>query len=218
MLSFSQSTARLPGVCSDGKEANKAIQGTNEDKSWHFYLLTNSLPAEELKSTPLEKLVALQHAGTSEAAAQEWCWRCWRAEKGCQGGQRGGRQKKLGQGDSHWETTWEKLHPQVHGNEEHPNVHPCVVPAAQAGTPGCSRVGHSQRLTSAAPVSWERSCAANEHMKGFISAPGTDTDCKIPGTGSSSISIPARPSAPQHKNHREMGLLHEISLLLLECL
>lgn len=111
-----------------------------------------------------------------------------------------------------------KVHPQVHGNEEDPGVHPCVLAAAQAGTPGCSRLGHSQKLTFAAPISWERSCAANEHMKGFISAPGTNTDCKIPDRGSSSVSIPGRPSAPQHKNHREMGFLHEISFLLLGCL
>lgn len=106
------------------KEANKAIQGTNEDKSRHFYLLTNSLPAEELKSNHLEKLVALEHTGTAEAAAQEWCCRCWRAEKGCQGGQRGGRQDTLGQGGANLKPGG-KLHLQVHRNEEHPCVlHP----------------------------------------------------------------------------------------------
>lgn len=161
--------------------------------------------------------MALEPPGTAEAAALEWCWRCWRAEKGVRG-VRGVEGRRNWAREVHTGRAGGKLHPQVRGNEEHPGVHPCVLPAPQAGTPGCSRLGHSQSLTSAAPISWERSCAANEHIKGFISAPGTRADCKIPGTGSSSVSIPGRPSAAQHKNHREMGFLREISLLLLGCL
>lgn len=80
MLSFSQSHEHSPAArcLQEWKKANKAIQGTNEDKSRHFYLLTNSLPAEELKCNPLEKL---EHPGTAEAAVQQWGWRGWGAEK-----------------------------------------------------------------------------------------------------------------------------------------
>lgn len=148
--------------------------------------------------------MALKHPGTAEAAAQEWCWRCWRAEKGNRGGQRGGREEKLGQGGAHWETRLETASP---GPREGKTSRCPSLWGLQAG--------HSQSPTFAASVSWERSCAAHEHMKGFISAPGSHADCKIPGTGSSSVSILGSPSAPQHKNHREMGFLGEISLLLL---
>ncbi|RLV84247.1 hypothetical protein DV515_00016307 [Chloebia gouldiae] len=49
----------------------------------------------ELKCSPLEKL---EHPGTLKL-------QCWRAEKGCQGAQRGGRLDKLGQGGAHWGTS-----------------------------------------------------------------------------------------------------------------
>lgn len=64
-----------------------------------------------------------------------------------------------------------KLHPQLCQSQwkNIPVTDPMCLPASQAGTPDCSRLSHSHGLTFPAPISWERSCAANEHMKGFIS-------------------------------------------------
>lgn len=64
-----------------------------------------------------------------------------------------------------------KLHLQLQRNQwkNIPVSGPMSLPASQAGTPDCSRLSHGQSLTFPAPISWERSRAANEHMRGFIS-------------------------------------------------
>ena len=64
-----------------------------------------------------------------------------------------------------------KLHPQLPWGQlkNIPISGPACLPASQAGTPNCGGLSHSQSSTFPAPISWERSHAANERMKDFIS-------------------------------------------------